>query len=141
MGSRDVRAATAPRNVIVSSHGMSEMVRSVTQTEPAPPSSAAVTDGHSWAGCTAGGRTRPHAGERENPGEDTADTAVRAGRLAACLTPAPPTVGLSGRCGEGPKDVFPLGTAGGHWAGCRPRGEGRPPSVELLPPTRADTPT
>ena len=56
---RFVRAASPPRTVIVSSHGMSEIVRSVTQIDPMPASSAASTAGHRDCGGVAGGTTSP----------------------------------------------------------------------------------
>ena len=57
MVTRVVRAARPPRTVMVSSHGMSETVRSVTQIDEMPPSSAASTAGHSDVGGVAGGTT------------------------------------------------------------------------------------
>ena len=44
---------------MLSSHGMSETVRSVTQIDPMPPSSAASTAGHRDVGGVAGGTTSP----------------------------------------------------------------------------------
>jgi hypothetical protein len=81
-----VRAASAPSSVIVSSHGMSEMVRSVTQIEAIPPSSAASTAGHRDRGGTAGGRTRPSSGVEAAMGAPP--SGVRpAARLAAARPP------------------------------------------------------
>ena len=60
MVTRDVRAASAPSTVIVSSQGVSEMVRSVTQIDPIPPSSAASTAGQR---CFGGHRRRQDEAE------------------------------------------------------------------------------
>ena len=75
MVTRDVRAARLPSTVIVSSHGMSEIVRSVTQIDPTP-SSAASTAGQSRRSS----RTRTGRGGQPGDGQHRHADAVEVGQ-------------------------------------------------------------